>query len=164
MADHGLDITKHRKRIIAENLDVKVGTQQTRSGLCSCAMWTTGFDVPSVLRFYLDKPDEEPHAHADHRACQPGIPEKAKRVDRRLCRVAFRDLEKALTIYASPVTGDEWPTVKDKPNCRTPAYQIASTTRFCAQHGVDIDALLPLSGFPMSAGMRLPENSSPATT
>ena len=110
-------------------------------------MWTTGFDVPSCSTIYLDKADEETHAHADHRACQPGIPEKANGLIVDYVGV-FRDLEKALAIYASPVTGDGGLPVKDKSELvELLRQQIASTTRFCAQHGVDIDALLPLSGF-----------------
>lgn len=154
MADHGLDITKHRKRIIAENLDVKFKdpTDPLRI-VFVCAMWTTGFDVPSCSTIYLDKPMKNHTLMQTIARANRVFPEKANGLIVDYVGV-FRDLEKALAIYASPVTGDGGLPVKDKSELvELLRQQIASTTRFCAQHGVDIDALLPLSGFEMiSAG------------
>jgi type I restriction enzyme, R subunit len=55
--EKGLDITPHRKRIVAEDLDVKFKEPNDPLRLVFvCAMWMTGFDAPSVSTIYLDKP------------------------------------------------------------------------------------------------------------
>ena len=63
----GLDITRHRKRIKegwevpgdAKRLDMESAFKQTGHPFrvaIVCAMWLTGFDVPSLGTLYLDKP------------------------------------------------------------------------------------------------------------
>ena len=37
-----------------------------------CAMWLTGFDVPSLATLYLDKPLKAPHPDASHRPAPTG--------------------------------------------------------------------------------------------
>jgi type I restriction enzyme R subunit len=57
MAVRGLDIKPHRKRMNEEDLEgnFKNAEHPLRIGFV-CAMWTTGFDVPSCSTIYLDKP------------------------------------------------------------------------------------------------------------
>src|SRR5260370_27288734 len=53
----GLDITKHRKRIVKEDLETKFKKPDDPLRIVFvCAMWITGFDVPSCSTIYLDKP------------------------------------------------------------------------------------------------------------
>ncbi|WP_376694553.1 type I restriction endonuclease subunit R [Wenzhouxiangella sp. EGI_FJ10409] len=53
----GLDILPHRKRLIEEDLDERFKDPEDPLRLVFvCAMWITGFDVPSCSTIYLDKP------------------------------------------------------------------------------------------------------------
>jgi type I restriction enzyme, R subunit len=55
--EQGLDIIPHRKRIINENLEEKFKNSKDPFRIVFvCAMWTTGFDAPSLSTIYLDKP------------------------------------------------------------------------------------------------------------
>ena len=57
MRERGLDIKPHRKRMVEEKLEEKFKDPQDPLGIAFvCAMWTTGFDVPSLSTVYLDKP------------------------------------------------------------------------------------------------------------
>ena len=57
MAERGIDIKPHRKRIVEEKLEEKFKDPQDPFRLAFvCSMWTTGFDVPSLSTIYLDKP------------------------------------------------------------------------------------------------------------
>ncbi len=53
----GVDITPHRKRLNTEDLDEKFKDADDKLRMVFvCAMWMTGFDVPSCSTIYLDKP------------------------------------------------------------------------------------------------------------
>ena len=53
----GLDIEPHRRRMVKENLDEKFKAPEDPLRLVFvCAMWITGFDVPTCSTVYLDKP------------------------------------------------------------------------------------------------------------
>ena len=53
----GLDITTHRKRMVKEDLESKFKKPDDPLRIVFvCAMWITGFDVPSCSTIYLDKP------------------------------------------------------------------------------------------------------------
>src|SRR5207249_6149400 len=57
MNEKGLDITPHRKRTVTEDLDLKFKDPDDSLRLVFvCAMWMTGFDVPTCSTIYLDKP------------------------------------------------------------------------------------------------------------
>jgi type I restriction enzyme R subunit len=57
MADKGLDIRPHRKRMVDEDLETKFKNPDDPFRLVFvCAMWMTGFDVPICSTLYLDKP------------------------------------------------------------------------------------------------------------
>src|SRR6266566_1054721 len=55
----GLDITTHRRRMVNEVPDLEKKFKSEKDPLrivFVCAMWITGFDVPSCSTIYLDKP------------------------------------------------------------------------------------------------------------
>jgi len=53
----GLDIVPHRQRLLKEALDEKFKDEADPLRLVFvCAMWITGFDVPTCSTMYLDKP------------------------------------------------------------------------------------------------------------
>jgi len=50
-------IATHRKRMVKEDLETKFKNPDDRLRIVFvCAMWITGFDVPSCSTIYLDKP------------------------------------------------------------------------------------------------------------
>src|SRR5438270_374995 len=56
MAERGLDIKPHRKRMVEENLEDKFKDPQDPLRIAFvCSMWTTVFDVPSVSSLLLYK-------------------------------------------------------------------------------------------------------------
>ena len=53
----GLDIASHRRKIVERNLEKEFKDDDNPFRLAIvCAMWITGFDVPSISTIYLDKP------------------------------------------------------------------------------------------------------------
>ena len=57
MRGKGLDILPHRRRMAAEDLDTRFKDEADPLRIVFvCAMWMTGFDVPSCSTIYLDKP------------------------------------------------------------------------------------------------------------
>lgn len=105
MKAKGLDITPHRRRMVTEKLDEKFKKSSDPLRLVFvCAMWITGFDVPSCSTVYLDKPMKnhtlmQTIARANRRA-----PGKAAGMIVDYVGV-FANLQKALAIYAHPKTG-----------------------------------------------------------
>jgi type I restriction enzyme, R subunit len=83
---HGLDIRPHRKRMNEEDLAERFKAADDPLRIVFvCAMWMTGFDAPAC-RPSTSTADAEPHADADHRPRQPGVPREGQRADRRLHR------------------------------------------------------------------------------
>jgi type I restriction enzyme R subunit len=151
MKQKGLDITPHRKRIVTEDLDKKFKDPDDPFHIVFvCAMWMTGFDVPSCSTIYLDKPMR------NHTLMQTIA--RANRVfkDKNNGLIVdyvgiFRDLQKALAIYGSASGGGikegETP-VKDKSALVAQLKQaIAETTAFCVERGVDLSKLQTAQGF-----------------
>ncbi|MHB0935102.1 MAG: type I restriction endonuclease subunit R [Armatimonadota bacterium] len=102
---HGLDILPHRQRMVKEDLETKFkeATDPFRI-VFVCAMWITGFDVPSLSTIYLDKPMR------NHTLMQTIA--RANRVFAGKHNGlivdyigVFRDLQKALAIYGSGAGG-----------------------------------------------------------
>jgi hypothetical protein len=57
MAAKGFDIKPHQERMVNEDLEIKFKDPDDPFWLVfTCAMWMTGFDVPSCSTIYLDKP------------------------------------------------------------------------------------------------------------
>lgn len=99
----GLDIAPHRKRAQEEDLETRFKDARDPLRLVFvCAMWLTGFDVPSCATIYLDKPMK------NHTLMQTIA--RANRVweDKQNGLIVdyigvFRNLQKALAIYARGV-------------------------------------------------------------
>ena len=59
LSEKGVDITPHRVRMNAEDLDTKFKDPKDPFRIVFvCAMWITGFDVPSCSTIYLDNRSE----------------------------------------------------------------------------------------------------------
>lgn len=147
----GLDILSHRKRMVTEDLDKKFKDPNDLLRIVFvCSMWLTGFDAPAVNTIYLDKPMK------NHTLMQTIA--RANRVFKdKTCGTivdyigVFRNLQKALAIYASPAAGGSVDTpVKDKAALVDELKRaVTETTAFCHEKGIDVDRLLAASGLEM---------------
>lgn len=144
----GLDILPHRKRMATEDLDKKFKDPDDSLRIVFvCAMWLTGFDAPSVNTIYLDKPMK------NHTLMQTIA--RANRVFKdKTCGTivdyigVFRNLQKALAIYATPTTGGSVDTpVKDKAALVEELRKtIQEVTAYCNDKGIDVGRLLNTTG------------------
>lgn len=103
----GLDIEPHRKRMQTEDLEAKFkDTMDPLRLVFVCAMWITGFDVPSIGTVYLDKPMK------NHTLMQT-IARANRRAEGKTSGVivdyvgVFNNLQKALATYAGGGKGKE---------------------------------------------------------
>ncbi|MBI4682785.1 MAG: type I restriction endonuclease subunit R [Nitrospirae bacterium] len=138
----GLDIEKHRRRMVKENMSEKFKEPHDPFRIVFvCAMWMTGFDVPSLSTIYLDKPMK------NHTLMQTIA--RANRVfgDKKNGLIVdyvgiFRNLQKALAIYGTGSGGgiEEGDTpVKPKSELvRELEQAIKETEDFYKERGVDI--------------------------
>ncbi len=97
----GLDITKHRRRMIQEDLETRFKKANDPLRIVFvCAMWITGFDVPSLSTLYLDKPM---HNHTLMQTIARANRVFQDKVNGLIIDYVgvFRDLQKALAIYRS---------------------------------------------------------------
>jgi len=100
-AEKGIDFKSHRLRMVKEDLEKKFKDPDDPFRLVFvCAMWITGFDVPSCNTIYLDKPMR------NHTLMQTIA--RANRVFRDKLNGlivdyvgVFRNMQKALAIYGS---------------------------------------------------------------
>ncbi len=137
----GVDITQHRARMNTEDLDTKFKDPDDPFRIVFvCAMWITGFDVPSCSTIYLDKPQR------NHTLMQTIA--RANRVfgDKNNGLIVdyigvFRDLEKALAIYATgaDLEGNQKPIADKSELIEKLRAAIAEITEFCRGLGVNLD-------------------------
>ncbi|CCF83427.1 type I restriction endonuclease subunit R [Nitrolancea hollandica] len=151
MRSKGLDILPHRKRMVTEDLDTKFKDSDDPFRIVFvCAMWMTGFDVPSCSTIYLDKPMR------NHTLMQTIA--RANRVAEGKTSGlivdyvgVFRNLQRALAIYGSDREGQigEGDTpVKDKAELVDQLREaIAETAAFCVTKGIDLEQLAAAQGF-----------------
>ncbi|HLW01390.1 MAG TPA: type I restriction endonuclease subunit R [Ktedonobacterales bacterium] len=146
----GLEIVAHRKRIVTENLDKKFKDADDPLRIVFvCAMWMTGFDVPSLSTIYLDKPMRN---HTLMQTIARANRVFADKVNGLIVDYigVFRDLQKALAIYGSAQGGGvkegEAP-VKDKSELIEKLKQaIAETTAFCESQGIKSTEVMAAQG------------------
>ncbi|HVA65323.1 MAG TPA: type I restriction endonuclease subunit R [Elusimicrobiota bacterium] len=141
----GLNIAPHRKRMRDEKLDEKFKESEDPLRLVFvCAMWMTGFDVPSCSTIYLDKPMRNHTLMQTIARANRVFPGKNNGLIVDYANV-FASLEKALAIYGKGKDGAS--PVRDKKKLVEELRQaFAAATAFCAKHGVDIpgiDAISP---------------------
>lgn len=149
--EKGLDIALHRRRMVNEDLDKKFKDSDDPLRIVFvCAMWITGFDVPSCSTIYLDKPMR------NHTLMQTIA--RANRVfgDKLNGLIVdyigvFRNLEKALAIYGTAAGGkpDEGETpVKDKNELvKYLKLAIDETIKFCKKRGINLAQIQEVDGF-----------------
>ncbi|MDQ3633771.1 MAG: type I restriction endonuclease subunit R [Acidobacteriota bacterium] len=145
----GVEIQYHRQRLVNEDLEEKFKDAESNLRMVFvCAMWITGFDVPTCSTIYLDKPMR------NHTLMQTIA--RANRVaEGKIAGLIvdyvgmFRDLQKALAIYAT----DEHSNATDEPIKDKKALVeqlqaiIDDLKAFCSDRGIKLDAIKEAPGF-----------------
>ena len=157
MRQRGLDILPHRERMQREDLEAKFKNPDDALRLVFvCAMWITGFDVPSISTVYLDKPMK------NHTLMQT-IARANRRADGKTSGVivdyvgVFQNLQKALAIYAGAGAGGAGPGKGAKPIEDKQALvealeaELAKADAFNAPLGVSSQAILDAKGLARNA-------------
>jgi type I restriction enzyme R subunit len=145
MQAHGLDIVPHRKRMNEEDPSLDEKFKDPKDPLrivFLCAMWLTGFDVPSCSTVYLDKPMRNHTLMQTIARANRIFPGKHGGVIVDYANV-FSSLEKALAIYGAGKDGKS--PVKDKQKLVEELRKaVDATVLFCANKSVvftDIEKL-----------------------
>lgn len=147
----GLDIAPHRRRIVREDLEQKFKDENDPLRIVFvCAMWITGFNVPSLSTLYLDKPMRNHTLMQTIARANRVFHDKVNGLVVDYVGV-FRDLQKALAIYGSATGGavkeGELP-VRDKRELLAALKgKLAETEAFCKEHGIDTQAILAAQEF-----------------
>lgn len=145
----GLDILPHRERMQKEDLEAKFKDKDDPLRLVFvCAMWITGFDVPTIGTVYLDKPMK------NHTLMQT-IARANRRAEGKTSGVivdyvgVFNNLQKALAVYAgSGGSGSDEKPIEDKQALVTALEATLEAARAFAQpHGVNVDGIMAVKGF-----------------
>ena len=158
MADRGLDIKRHRKRMVEERLEEKFKDAQDPFRIAFvCSMWTTGFDVPSLSTVYLDKPLRNHTLMQTITRANRVFPDKNNGLIVAYVDV-FRNLQKALAIYAVGSKAAEVPVEEKGALVDAVRAAVNDLRAFCAERDVDLDVLGRLKGFELvGAGKRAVE-------
>ena len=149
MEQKGIDIRPHRKRMVEEDMESKFKDPADPFRLVFvCAMWMTGFDVPSCSTLYLDKPMR------NHTLMQTIA--RANRVYRDKVSGlivdyagVFRNLEKALAIYgaAGAEAGGESPVKAKEELLAALRHAIEEAKELCREQGVELERITEAQGF-----------------
>ena len=148
--DKGLDILPHRRRMVRKQLDEKFKDAADPLRIVFvCAMWMTGFDVPSLSTIYLDKPMRNHTLMQTIARANRVFLDKANGLIVDYVGV-FRDLQKALAIYGSGSGGgiEEGDTpVQDKSELVALLKQaVVDAVMFCQEQGVDPQEIAAVKG------------------
>jgi type I restriction enzyme R subunit len=148
--EKGLDIATHRRRMVREDLETKFKNADDPLRIVFvCAMWITGFDVPSCSTIYLDKPMK------NHTLMQTIA--RANRVWREKQNGlivdyvgVFRNLQKALAIYGA-AQGEPQPEASPVHKKDELVNQLRATittaTAFCLERSVNPATIQQARGF-----------------
>jgi type I restriction enzyme R subunit len=147
MREKGAEIEPHRRRMVSEDLATKFKDPNDPFRLVFvCAMWMTGFDVPSCSTIYLDKPMRNHTLMQTIARANRVFKDKVSGLIVDYVGV-FRSLQKALAIYA-PTPGEGAPPIVDKAELvETLKKQLEDTTAFCSNLGINVEAILGAEGF-----------------
>ncbi len=154
LRQRGLDILPHRKRMQDEDLEETFKDAKSKLRLVFvCAMWITGFDVPTCSTIYLDKPMRghtlmQTIARANRVALGK---ESGLIVD---YVGIFRKLEEALSIYGPGREGnsDNASPIEDKlAQVERLKVALGETQEFCASVGVNIGRIMSSQGMEREA-------------
>lgn len=134
----GLDIVPHRQRMLKENLDEKFKDPDGPLRLVFvCAMWITGFDVPTCSTLYLDKPMKNHTLMQTIARANRVAPGKSAGLIVDYVGI-FRNLQDALRIYAQPKNPGSMP-IADKAALVADLQELLGEARsFCLSRGIQL--------------------------
>ena len=137
----GLDISPHRKRMVEENLEAKFKDPKDPLRLVFvCAMWITGFDVPTCSTIYIDKPMKNHTLMQTIARANRNAPGKQAGTIVDYVGV-FANLEDALAIYGAPKGGAA--PIRDKDALVEALREaLAEAETWCSARGVGVAAIL----------------------
>ncbi len=137
----GLDILPHRKRMVEEGLEAHFKDPDDPLRLVFvCAMWITGFDVPTCSTVYLDKPMKNHTLMQTIARANRNAPGKQAGTIVDYVGV-FANLQDALAIYGAP-KGDAKP-IRDKAALVAELEEaLAEAENFCRTQGVAVASIL----------------------
>ena len=149
--ERGFDITRHRERMVREDLETKFKKPDDPFRLVFvCAMWLTGFDAPCVSTIYLDKPMKNHTLMQTIARANRVFGQKNNGLIVDYVGV-FRDLQKALAIYGSTAGGGvgegECPIQRKQELVAALKEAIAEATAFCTERGISLETILRAEGF-----------------
>jgi type I restriction enzyme R subunit len=155
LGNRGLDIRPHRERIVNEDLDEKFKADDDPLRLVFvCAMWITGFDVPTCSTMYLDKPMK------NHTLMQTIARANRVSAGKEAGLIVdyvgvFRNLKEALAIYARPRPGVDSLPIKDK-TALVEEFKdaLAKAADWAQMRGVDVEAIIKSEGFQRQARIK----------
>ena len=138
----GVNIVPHRARMVAEDLDTKFKDPADPFRIVFvCSMWSTGFDVPCCSTIYLDKPQRNHTLMQTIARANRVFEDKVNGLIVDYIGV-FRDLERALAIYAAGADGDGTSPIHDKSKLVEQLGKAINECRaFCSNIGVDLAAI-----------------------
>jgi type I restriction enzyme R subunit len=147
----GADIRPHRKRMVKEDLETKFKDADDPLRIVFvCAMWMTGFDVPSCSTIYLDKPMRNHTLMQTIARANRVFGEKVNGLIVDYVGV-FRSLQKALAIYGASSGGGvkpgQTPANAKKELVTRLRVAIKEATDFCTTLEIDLTKVPSASGF-----------------
>jgi type I restriction enzyme R subunit len=151
--EKGLEITKHRKRMIKE--DLATGFKDPKSNfqiVFVCNMWMTGFDVPSLSTIYLDKPMKNHTLMQTIARANRVFKEKPAGFIIDYINI-FRNLKKALAMYAAPPSsrGVDMPIDSKEELVKELKRHISELEIFLKENKVDQQNIISSSGLQKNA-------------
>jgi type I restriction enzyme R subunit len=152
LADKGLDMRPHRKRMIEEDLDERFKDPNDDLRLVFvCAMWITGFDVPSCSTIYLDKPMKNHTLMQTIARANRNFPGKEAGFIVDYVGV-FRNLQKALAIYGGGNSASAEPPIRNKADLiEHLRHIIAETHTYLDERNVNPDKIKQAKGLEKTA-------------
>lgn len=141
LKEKGLNITPHRERMLKENLDEQFKDPDDPLRLVFvCAMWITGFDVPTCSTLYLDKPMRNHTLMQTIARANRVAPGKTAGLIVDYVGI-FRNLQDALRIYAKPNQPDQMPIKGKVDLVEQLELLLEEAKRFCTTLGVDLKGI-----------------------
>lgn len=148
----GLDILPHRERMQTEDLETKFKNADDPLRLVFvCAMWITGFDVPTVSTVYIDRPMK------NHTLMQT-IARANRRAEGKTSGVivdyvgVFLNLQKALAVYAGAGDDDGATPIQDKQALvQVLSNALRDAADFIEPLGISADAIMAVGGLQRTA-------------
>jgi type I restriction enzyme R subunit len=155
MAQLGIDIVPHRKRVNDEKLDEKFKDPNDPLRLVFvCAMWLTGFDAPNCSTVYLDKPMRNHTLMQTIARANRVYPGKHSGLIVDYANV-FASLEKALAIYGQG-GGGEMPVRDKKALADELRYAVNDANVYCLEHGIALSEIenMPTANFAQAGAIQ----------